>query len=398
MPGKLILAGEHAVVYGRPALVAAVDRRLEATFAGPLEAGAEGPGIRLDAPALGPPREISWRRTIDHARAARQSWQRFARDPAGQPFPDEHRGEPAHVVLTALGEAAMFLGEDSGPPIALTLRGRLPIGRGFGSSAAAAVAVLAGYLALRNAPGDHHDLAHLALEVERRQHGLPSGVDAATVLHGGLVEARPRAEGGLELRPLAAASPRLERFAVHDTGRPPESTGEVVAAVRGRFDSSPALAEILDGIEQATRDLRTALGGSGDTTADETAAQHPGTRFPGTDPRTAIRACQRGLEELGVVPDGVAELVRRIEDAGGAAKISGAGSLRGPGAGILLVYHPDRETLADLPGLASLRRHPLRLGAAGLRLATPEDSAPGNSSPENGSPEDAPAEGPDAAP
>lgn len=359
VPGKLILAGEHAVVYGRPALVAAIDLRLEAAFAGPLAPAATGPSVLLDAPALGPPREIPWRQAIDHARSARRDWQRYARDPGARRFPAEHRGEPAHVVLTALGEAAMFLGEESGPPIELAIHGDLPVGRGLGSSAAAAVAILAGYLALRNAPGDHNDLAHLALEVERRQHGLPSGVDAATVIQGGLVEARPRSTGGFELRPLAVTPARLARFAVYDTGRPPESTGEVVAAVRARLDDSTAFASALDRIEDATEALQRSLTG---TAADAGA---------GGDPREAIAACQRGLEELGVVPARIAALVRKVESAGGAAKISGAGSLAGPGAGTLIVYHPEPEALAGVAELTALRRLAVVLGAPGLQLKSP---------------------------
>src|SRR5579863_4365513 len=59
-----------------------------------------------------------------------------------------------------------------------------------------------------------------------------------------------------------------------------------------------------------------------------------------------IREHQACLEALGVVPAPVRALVRQIEAAGGAAKVSGAGSLAGPGAGSLLVYHEDPRAVA----------------------------------------------------
>ena len=46
-PGKLILMGEHAVVYGYPALTTAVDLRLEVT----LEQG-NAPGVAVQLPQL----------------------------------------------------------------------------------------------------------------------------------------------------------------------------------------------------------------------------------------------------------------------------------------------------------------------------------------------------------
>ena len=56
-----------------------------------------------------------------------------------------------------------------------------------------------------------------------------------------------------------------------------------------------------------------------------------------------------------------------IEASGGAAKLSGAGSLSGPGAGCLLVVHPDPEAIASIEALDPFPRYAVRLGAPGLR-------------------------------
>jgi hypothetical protein len=73
---------------------------------------------------------------------------------------------------------------------------------------------------------------------------------------------------------------------------------------------------------------------------------------------------------MGVVPEAVRAVVRRIEAEGGAAKISGAGSLGGPGAGSLLIYHPEIEKISGWPFLQPFPFHPVYLGAEGLRLET----------------------------
>jgi hypothetical protein len=62
--------------------------------------------------------------------------------------------------------------------------------------------------------------------------------------------------------------------------------------------------------------------------------------------------------------------VRRVEAAGGAAKVSGAGSLAGPGAGSLLVYHADSEAAAAWELLRTFAHLPVHLGAGGFRRET----------------------------
>jgi mevalonate kinase len=349
-PGKLILLGEHAVVYGRPALVAAIDLRLSARFS---SSGIPGVlGVRLDLPGLGHREHLSWREVREYARAARARWQEYALHPGPQSFREMRGEDPAHVVKSALGEALELLGEEPGDALALRLESDLPVGSGFGSSAAVAVAVLSGYLAWRSAAVAAGEIERLALEVERRQHGHPSGVDGATVLRGGVLWAR-KSPGGLEIEPVRARSPVLARLRVYDTGMPPEATGAVVAAVRARREADPARSErILDRIEAATAAFRAELEREEE---DRERTLH------------LIREAQVCLEELGVVPGEVRAAVREIVAAGGAAKVSGAGSLAGPGAGSLLVYHPEPERLLGCVALRTFPFHAVHLGAPGFR-------------------------------
>ncbi|HEV3074778.1 MAG TPA: hypothetical protein VHB47_10205 [Thermoanaerobaculia bacterium] len=371
-PGKLILMGEHAVVYGRPALVAAIDLRLRATFSVPLAPPAASRPlpeiakiaeiVEIDLPGLAHRVTLSWGEVLAYARAARHGWTAYAARPDLAGFLELRGDDPAHIVKAALGEVAAALGEEAGgaPGLCLRLDSELPIGAGFGSSAAAAVAVVAGYAAWRGRDDlDRDTIARLALEAERRQHGLPSGVDTTTSLHGGILWARrlhPSRGGALACESLAADSPLLRRLRVYHTGTPPEATGAVVAAVRTRRDRDPATYErLFDRMEAATRGLRAELSG---------AAERP-ERV--TD---LIREHQACLEALGVVPAPVRALVRRVEAAGGAAKVSGAGSLAGPGAGSLLVYHPDSEAAAAWEPLRPFAHLPVHLGAAGFRRET----------------------------
>lgn len=345
--------GEHAVVYGRPALAAAIDLRLRVHLS-PLSAEA-GSTVRLDLPGLSHEEETTWDSVRGHASAVRTKWEDYAREPGPERFRAVRGEDPAHLVKAALGEAAEALGDEAPPGLRLHIESALPVGSGFGSSAATAAGVVAAYLAFRGEKLDLDRVERIALEAERRQHGLPSGIDGATVIHGGLLWAR-KLPGGLAAEPVAVRSPLLSHLRVYDTGMPAESTGAVVAAVRHRRDRDRQGHErILDRIEEATRAFREEL---------EREEEDPARV------RELIAGCGSCLEELGVVPPEVRALVRRIEAAGGAAKISGAGSLSGPGAGSLLVYDPDPERIAGWSFLRPYPYHPVHLGAPGLRLET----------------------------
>lgn len=352
VPGKLILMGEHAVVYGRPALVAATSLRLQVDLYSGRQSGVE---VELTGmPCRG---QLSWSEVSRYASEVRQRWESYEATPTPEEFARLHDDRADRLVLVALGEAIAALGEDpsaQGHPLsALRLRvdSAVPMAAGFGSSAATAVAVVTAVCTLLDESARWSLIGPMAGAVERRQHGAPSGVDVAAVFHGGLLRAR-RVGEELSIEPLPARTDTLRRLRVFDTGRSAESTGTVVAAVRsqrarhpGRFDAS------LDAAEAAALAFQAAVTGSAD----------------GVDLMAPIRQAQRYLELLEVVPEPVRDIVRAVEAVGGAAKISGSGSLSGPGAGSLLVLLPD--DVEDLPGpLARLLEHEVELGAEGVRV------------------------------
>jgi hypothetical protein len=129
-----------------------------------------------------------------------------------------------------------------------------------------------------------------------------------------------------------------------------------VAAVRRLRDQDPSRFDrILDRLEACVSGFREEL-------AQDV---EDGTRV-----LELIRESEACLEALGTVPEPVRAVVRRVEALGGAAKISGAGSLAGPEAGSLIVYHPDSERIAGWAFLQPYRFHPVHLGAPGLRRET----------------------------
>lgn len=359
-PGKIILMGEHAVVYGRPALVAALGLRVRARLERASDLDANEVELRL--PDVGCRETVPLQELLAYAEAARERWERHHEAGGTGDFRAVRGEDPAHVVKVALGEASRAADRPrpAVPGLRLTVTSDVPVGCGFGSSAAVGAAVSGVWLAWHGVSLSGAERERLLLDVERRQHESPSGVDGAAVLRGGAIWAQPRAGGkGLRVRSEELHADHLARFRVVDTGTPAQDTGTVVAAVRRRRDRRPDRVEaILDRMGESTRRFRRAVG-DGNAAFGEVARP--------------IRTYQRGLEGLGVVPPGARRVVREAEARGGAAKISGAGALesppRGPpSAGALLVYHPEPDGVAAWEPLEGLTVYGVEVGAEGHRV------------------------------
>jgi mevalonate kinase len=232
-------------------------------------------------------------------------------------------------------------------PGKLGSRSNLPIGAGLGSSAAVVAATTVLFETLLDRPKTLEDRYDRVRFCERLKHGKAGPIDAAAVVRGGLIRASDAA--GIDIPSVPEDHGLLTGtgwyWVLH--GAPESSTGECVSAVRAKHGTDTAL---WDSFAACTGAFLDAISS-------------------GTDPDAAIRENQRLLESIGVVPAPAQEFVKSVEALGGAAKICGAGSVRGDGGGVVLVHLEDAGEMDRLmAGHPQLTWSKLRLAKTGAAI------------------------------
>lgn len=350
-PGKLILAGDHAAVYGCPAIAVAIGLRCHTS-----SVASPGSTVLLDLSDIGVHRRLLWQDVEDYQSEVKRRWQQYMRVPSPQTFARVRGDDPAHLALVALGEVAAHApGIVTAQGLRLSVRSQIPSSSGMGSSAAAAATIVAATLSAVDAAADAASVDRLVHQVESRQHGQPSGIDQAVALRGGAVKVSRDPAGAADCTTLSVPRAVWKQFSVYDTGPAPESTGDVVAGIRRHFEARKAA---FSGLLAKMTDLTEII--SQCLTASPMQTQVL---------IKSMRGYQMCLQQLGTVPRPVQDAVCLVESLGGAAKVCGAGSLTGPGAGALLVIWP-RD---DFPIRATLDGYPLMemdFDVAGLRQET----------------------------
>jgi mevalonate kinase len=303
-PGKIILFGEHAVVYGHPAIAVPLAQVRAKAIITANPRGKRGE-IRIEAP------------NIDLEAS-------FEQLPAEDPLRAAIQG-----VLEAL--------EIPRPP-ALTLRvtSTIPVAAGLGSSAAISVAIIRALSNFLGQPLADEEVSELAYQVERIHHGTPSGIDNTVTTYAKPVFFR-RGPGGEQDAPIETfrvAKPFT--IVIGDTGVRSATAVTVSNVRRARQGDPMRFAMIFDAVEKIVNAAREGI-----------ESGHTEALGPLMDENHQL------LRDMGVSSRELNRLVKAARAAGAlGAKLSGGG---GGGNMIALTSDETAEEVAQALVIAGAR-------------------------------------------
>ncbi len=335
------MTGEHSVVYGEPALLASLGLRCRAKIK-----KIDKPRFELFSDKLGRRREESLEAVKIFWQKAKEAWEDFDKYGKKKKL-EEIRKDRYVAVLSACG-LCLEETKDFKGGVEIELRSELPVGSGLGSSACVATAVVGGMGRLLGKKWSLEELNRKVYQVEKIMHGKPSGGDPTIVIFGGILQFQKLKER-FKFKKLFVGKGVIPKLFLIDSGRPLESTGEMVEKVSAKCKVQSAKCQLL--IKRIGSVSRLFIDDfkSGIISAD------------------LIRENERYLEELGVVGKKAMAMICLIEAAGGVAKISGGGGLRG-GSGVIIAYHHDADKLEYLINKQKWQSFTTSLGGEGWRV------------------------------
>lgn len=301
-PGKLIITGEHAVVSGGLAIAMAVQHYAKTSITRTEKRNSIFFNLRN--------MEHKGSYTVDKLRSVKNrlktGYQGFLKGEKGL---RDVMHAPFELMQYTASNVLETLSPKTDIGVEIQTQSDIPIGCGMGSSAASIVSTnyaLSHFFDSKDLTTEKY--FELGLDAENLQHGRSSGLDIQMALQGGLVAYQKG-----KMTPLP--KPNFMFFA-RNTGQPSSITGDCVNQTQALFKQRP---ELLLAFDQTAQKVQQAI-----LNNDQTLMMQ------------AIRENHRLLVEIGVVPQAVQDLIAQIEALGGAAKISGAGSIQGDGAGYVL--------------------------------------------------------------
>ena len=313
-PGKTILFGEHAVVYGKPAIAAAVDKRAYVTLR-----KREDDLTHVTVGDLGVSGFINLKdRSIDLE--------------TGSPM---QRGILEYIMIS------LIKAETEGS-VDVDVKLDIPIGAGLGSSAAVTVATIMAAASYNQITLTNETIADLAHQVEIDVQGAASPIDTTLSTYGGVIYLSKHPQKLIKLE-IHGELPIVIGY-TSNRG----NTRELVEAVRQKKEARPEVINpILDSMEAVANGARQALIKGDHKTIG-----------------LLMNINQGLLDALGVNTEELSKMVFTARNQGAmGSKLTGAG-----GGGSMIAYCPGRveEVVSSINQFE--RAFQINLAHEGVRL------------------------------
>jgi mevalonate kinase len=229
------------------------------------------------------------------------------------------------------------------PGMNIELKINIPIGSGMGSSAAITASIIKAIYTELEEPLTNESLFEITKEIEDFQHGRSSGADPSCVINGGIIKYSHNLNGSKEFKSITPKVGWDDNLVLINSGKPKETTGEMVSKVR---INSKKFEKIFQKINTISN--RFALNKYDDIAE-------------------LINENGLLLEQIGVVNNKVINFSKEIREKGGAIKVVGAGGLGESGSGILLCKIKDQKTLDILLKEFNFSKIETKLGVDGVK-------------------------------
>lgn len=307
-PAKLILSGEHSVLYGAPAIAFAINKHVYTT----IIQDQSHASVLFNLLNFKNAKKFTEKTLKELKERLQENYQNYQN---GQCSIKDVLQTPFDLVNFTLTNLIEAFNVNLSQGFSVKTESNIPIGCGMGSSAATIMSLLHALGRLLNLDLSSSKYMQLAKDAENLQHGKSSGVDLYLSMTGGACLYKNNFE--INIRKL-----NQKQFYLVNTGEPLSTTGDAVSSVKKYFEKS----NLVNDFTEVTNSLDKSF-------SDE--------KFDEKNIINLIKENHKLLNSIKVVPEKVNSFIKDLERENCAAKTCGAGAIRGDKAGAVLIFADD---------------------------------------------------------
>lgn len=299
-PGKIIISGEHSVLYGAPAITMPINNHIKSTIS-----HNSNNDIFIDLKDLNKNITIKITDLLDRYKELKNNYRKYLHNLISI---STVKNTEYDLIIFIIGELISNYNISKDISIKIKIESTIGIGCGLGSSAALIVCVLDGLIKYYGLTITASEFLAIAKRVENLQHGISSGIDINTIFLNKMLYFNEGNISSVDKFPFT--------YLLINTGQSANSSGDCIEFTKKYFNDNNSLIDkfcsVTDKILLAIKENNLKL-------------MH-----------NYIIENHFLLRDIGVVPDKVNNFIKLLAEQNISSKICGAGAISGNNSGYIL--------------------------------------------------------------